>query len=372
MKQRWQFRCYPTKKQKHVLAQIFGCTRFVYNHFLFERTKAFKDGQSMNYSQSSAALTELKKLPEYNWLNDVSSVPLQQSLRNLQTAFRNFFDKRTGYPVFKKKSGKQSAEYTRSAFRFEIGNQRLLIAKTGKLKVKWSRRISEYPTTTTIIRKPSGRYFVSLVVDADIIQLPKTGASVGIDFGIARLATLSTGERISNPKFLNRYQKRMVKIQRNLSRKQKGSNRFKRCKQKLAKVHEKISDSRNDVLNKLAWNLVNRFDIIHIEDLNLRGMAKNHCLARSLSDASIGSSIRKIKTKALMHGKQVKKIDRWFPSSKLCCMCGAIQEKMPLSVRKWTCECGAVHDRDECAAINILKAGQALSARGDDVRLALA
>ena len=367
MKQRWAFRCYPTDEQAKALAQTFGCVRFVYNWGLDQRTKAFQRGERMNYAQTSAALTQLKKQPETAWLNDVSSVPTQQALRNLQTAFANFFEKRTGYPSFKRKDGKQSAEYTRSAFKFELGNQRLLIAKLGPLKVKWSKHIPVDPTTVTIIRKPSGKYFVSLVVDVQPAPLPETGQSVGVDFGISRLATLSTGERIANPKYLNRYQRRMKRQQQALARKVKGSNRYKRQKQRVAVLHEKIANSRKDTAAKLAWSLVSRFDVICVEDLNLRGMVKNHSLARSLSDAGIGNAIRMIETKAAMHGKTVVKIDRWFPSSKMCSECGALQEQMPLSIREWTCACGASHDRDENAARNILAVGHTVTGRGDSV-----
>lgn len=367
MKQRWTFRCYPTDEQAQELARTFGCVRYVYNWGLEQRTKAFQRGERMNYAQSSAALTELKRQSETVWLNEVSSVPVQQSLRHLQTAFRNFFEQRTGYPAFKRKDGKQTAEYTRSAFRFETGNQRLLLAKLGRLKVKWSRHIPVDPTTVTVIRKPSGKYFVSLVVDVQPAPLPETGESVGIDFGVSRLATLSNGERIANPKHLNRYQRRMKRQQQALARKQKGSNRYRRQKQRVAKLHEKIADSRKDTAAKLAWNLVTRFDTICVEDLNLRGMVKNHSLARSLSDAGIGMAIRVIETKAAMHGKTVVKIDRWFPSSKMCSACGTLQAHMPLSVRQWTCDCGAVHDRDENAARNILAVGHTVTGRGDCV-----
>ncbi len=369
MKQRWTFRCYPTLGQETILAQTFGSTRFVYNRFLHERTAAFANGERMNYPQSSAALTLLKKDPEYPWLNDVSCVPLQQALRNLQTAYKNFFTKQSGYPSFKKKGGRQSAEYTRSAFKFEVGNQRLLIAKMGRLKVKWSKRVPVDPSTVTIIRKPSGRYFVSLVVDVTPAPLPETGESIGIDFGISRLATFSNGERIANPKYLNKYQRRMKRQQQSLSRKTKGSNRYKRQRQHVARIHEKITNSRQDVAKKLAWNLVTRFDTICVEDLNLRGMLKNHKLARSLGDANIGNCIRTIQAKAVMHGKTVVKINRWFPSSKMCNSCGSIQDKMPLSIRIWTCECGATHDRDENAARNILAVGHTATERGEAVRL---
>jgi putative transposase len=369
MKQRWTFRCYPTPEQEQILAQTFGCARFVYNRFLAERTAAYARGERMNYNQSSAALSALKKEPEFAWLNEVSSVPTQQALRHLQTAFRNFFEKRTGYPSFKRKDGKQSAEYTRSGFKFEIGNQRLILAKLGRLKVKWSKHVPVDPTTVTVIRKPSGRYFVSLVVDVTPAPLPETGESVGIDFGISRLATLSTGERVANPKYSNRYQRRLKRQQQALARKTKGSNRYKRQKQRVARVHEKIANSRSDVAKKLAWNLVTRYDTICVEDLNLRGMVKNHALARSLSDAGIGQCIRAIEAKAAMHGKTVVKIDRWFPSSKMCSECGALQESMPLSVRQWTCDCGAHHDRDENAARNILAVGHTVTGRGAGVRL---
>lgn len=370
MKQRWNFRCYPTSEQEQILACTFGCVRFVYNRFLFERTTAFQRGARMNYAQSDRALTELKRNSEYSWLNEVSSVPTQQALRNLQTAFANFFAKRTGYPSFKRKDRRQSAQYTRSAFKFEIGNQRLILAKIGRLKVKWSKPVPLDPSSVTVIRKPSGRYFVSLVVDVQPPPLPATGAAIGIDFGISRLATLSTGERIANPKYLNRYRRRMARIQKDLARKEKGSKRRARCKQKLARLHEKIADSRKDTLDKLAWSLVIRFDTIAVEDLNLRGMVKNHSLSRSLSDASIGNAIRALETKAAMHGKTVVKIDRWFPSSKMCSACGCLQSAMPLSIRQWTCDCGATHDRDENAARNILAVGHTVTGRGDDVRAA--
>lgn len=370
MKLRWNFRCYPTPEQEQHLARVFGCTRFAYNWALSERTKAFKDGKRMNYAQSSAALTQLKKNPDYLWLNEVSSVPTQQALRHLQTAFTNFFEKRACYPSFRKKQGAQSAEYTRSAFKFDIGNQRLVLAKIGRLKLKLSRKVDVDPSSITLIRRPSGRYFVSMVVDVQPAPLPATGCSVGVDFGIARLATLNNGERIANPKYLRRFEKKLARAQRQLSRKQKGSKRRHRARQRVARIHEKITDSRKDALNKLAWKLVSEFDHIYVEDLNIRGMVKNHSLARSLSDAAIGNAIRAIKTKAEMHGKTVVKIDRWFPSSKMCSACGCVQEAMPLSVREWHCDCGATHDRDENAAKNILAVGQTVAAQGGGVRAA--
>lgn len=369
MKQRWTFRCYPTPEQEQMLARTFGCARYVYNWALSERTKAFQRGERMNYAQSSAALTKLKRQPETTWLNEVSSIPTQQALRHLQTAFANFFAKRAAYPKFKRKDGRQSAEFTRSGFSFDVGTQHLTIAKMGVIKVKWSRRIVCDPSTVTVIRNPSGRYFVSLTVDVDVEPLAKTGQSVGIDFGVSRLATLSTGERIANPKHLQSRARRLALLQRRLAKKKKGSKRRELARRAVARQHEKIGNCRKDALEKLTTRLVTEFDVICIEDLNLRGMVKNHSLARSLSDASIGAAIRMLEDKAERYGKRTVKVDRWFPSSKMCSACGHVVSALPLSIREWSCpSCGSVHDRDLNAALNILAVGQTALAHGDGVR----
>jgi putative transposase len=369
MKQRWTFRCYPTPEQEQILAQTFGCARYVYNWALSERTKAFQRGERMNYAQSSAALTALKRQPETIWLNDVSSVPTQQALRHLQTAFANFFAKRAAYPSFKRKDGRQSAEFTRSGFGFDVGTRRLTIAKLGDLKVKWSRRVTCDPSTVTVLRNPSGRYFVSLTVDVDVAPLAETGQTVGIDFGVARLATLSTGERIANPKHLQSRARRLAMLQRRLAKKQKGSKRRALAKRAVARQHEKIGNCRKDALEKLSTRLVTEFDVICIEDLNLRGMVKNHSLARSLSDAAIGMTIRMLEEKAERYGKRTVRVDRWFPSSKMCSTCGHVVSALPLNIREWVCpSCGSAHDRDLNAAHNIAAAGLAVIAHGDGVR----
>lgn len=326
----------------------------------------------MTYAQSDRALTLLKRQPETIWLNDVSSVPLQQSLRDLQTAFSNFFAKRTGYPSFKKKGARASARYTKSAFRFEHG-RRLEIAKVGVLRLRWDRPLPSEPSSVTVIREPSGRYFVSFVVEAEVASLPKTGETVGIDFGVARLATLSDGTRIANPTHLHRRRHRLAMLQRRLARKQKGSRRRMLAQRALARQHEKIANSRKDTLNKLTTRLIRDYDVICIEDLNLRGMVKNHALARSLSDVGIGMAVRMLDEKAECYGKTVIRVDRFFPSSKMCSDCGYVAPFLPLDIREWICPaCGCVHDRDWNAAKNIKAAGHAVSARGGDVRLALA
>ena len=351
------------------MAQTFGCARYVYNWALSERTKAFQRGERMNYSQSSAALTVLKRQPETIWLNDVSSIPTQQALRHLQTAFANFFARRAAYPSFKRKDGRQTAEFTRSGFGFDVGNRILTIARIGALKVRWSRRISCAPSTVTVIRNPSGRYFVSLIVEVDVTPLAETGLSVGVDFGVSRLAMLSTGERIPNPKHLKKRALRLSLLQRRLARKQQGSKRRAMAKRAVAREHEKIGNCRKDTLEKLTTRLVTEFDVICIEDLNLRGMAKNHSLARSLNDASIGTAIRMLEEKAERYGKRTVRVDRWLPSSKMCSDCGHVVSKLPLSIRTWDCpSCGSRHDRDLNAAHNIAAAGLAVIAHGDGVR----
>jgi putative transposase len=331
------------------------------------RTDAYANGEKINYVRSSAIFTEIRHADETKWLEEVSSVPTQQSLRHLQSAFQAFFDKRGKYPTFKKKHGKQSAEYTVSGFNYKDGI--LSVSQLGNLDVHWSRKFSSNPTTVTITKSPAGRYYVTLVLDEVVEHLPKTNASVGIDLGINRLATLSTGERIPNQQHLKTKLKKLAKLQRIVSRRKKGSGRRERARIAVAKLQESIADSRNDYLHKVTTDLVRKFDFIATEDLNVRGMVKNHCLARSLGDASFGSFVRMLEYKCEWYGKELVKIDRFFPSSKRCFDCGHIVEYLPLSIREWTCpECGVVHDRDENAAHNILAAGHAVSAQGGRVR----
>jgi putative transposase len=364
---RQQFRFYPTRAQESMLARVFGSCRWAYNTMLRIRTDAYANGEKINYVKSSEIFTKLRHAPETRWLEDVSSVPTQQSLRHLQSAFQAFFDKRAKYPTFKKKRGKQSAEYTVSGFKFKDGI--LSVAQLGNLDVRWSRKFSSSPTTVTITKNPSGMYYVTLVLDEVFEHLPKTNAEVGIDLGINRLATLSTGERIPNPQHLKSKQKTLARLQRIHARRKKGSGRRERTRIAIAKLQESIADSRNDYLQKVTTDLVRRFDFIATEDLNVRGMVRNHCLARSISDASFGSFVRMLEYKCNWYGKTMVMINRFFPSSKRCFDCGHIVESLPLSIREWTCpECGASHDRDVNAAHNILAAGHAASAQGGRVR----
>lgn len=362
MKRRWTFRAYPTPSQAEHLAKTFGSCRLVFNGMLAARTVAFQRGERLTFVGTSAKLTSLKKDPELAFLNEVSSVPLQQSLRHLQTAFVNFFAKRSAYPTFKKKGRvRDTAEYTRSAFRFDRTTQRLTLAKLGVLALKISRPVPSDPSTVTVSRHPSGRYYVSMVLEVPAVTRVKTGQSIGIDFGLSRLATLSNGETVPNPRHLGRKTLLLARAQRRLSRKQKGSNRRREQARRVARLHEKIADARRDSLHKLSTMLARRFDTIYVEDLSLRNLAQNHSLARSLSDASIGTAIRMLEAKA----ETVVKIDRFFPSSKLCSVCGYRLDALPLSMRRWTCpQCGTEHDRDLNAARNILAVGETVAARG--------
>lgn len=369
MKARWTFRCYPTPTQVDHLARTFGCVRFVWNWALRARTDAFRQGERMGYPATDKAMTALKATPEHAWLNDVSSVCLQQALRDLQVAFSNFFDKRTGYPGFKRKDARQSANYTERGFSFDPGTRTLKLAKIGAIKVRWSRKTIPAPSSIRLIRTASGKFFVSLVVETTPTPLPMTRQAVGVDFGVARLATLSTGERIANPKHGAAWQRRLAFYQRRLARAQKGSKRRWRVKRHVARLYEKIGNSRLDTLHKFSTSLVTRFDVICVEDLHLRGMVKNHSLARAVNDAAIGTAVRMIEEKAARYGKHVVKVDRWFPSSKTCSACGHVVNALPLAVRSWTCPgCGAGHDRDENAAANLLAVGQTVTAHGGTVR----
>lgn len=372
MLQRWRFRCYPTPAQEDILARTFGCVRYVYNWGLSLRTAAFRAGVRKTHSETDSALTLLKKQPETLWLNDVSAVPLQQTLRDLQFAFASFFAKRSAYPVFKKKGAYATARYTKAGFRFSDG-RRVEIAKMGVLRVRWDRNLPSNPSSLTVIRSASGRYYVSFVVDAPIKPLPMTGESVGLDFGIIRLATLSTGETIPNPRHANRSKSRLALVQRRLAKKTAHSKRREKARITVARVHEKVANQRKDALNKLTTTLVTRFDAIFIEDLDLREMSKNHGISRSLSDVGIGIATRMLEDKARRHGKSIVKINRWFPSSKMCSACGRVAAILHRGEREWSCQaCGSVHDRDLNAARNILAVGQTVAAHGDGVRAASA
>jgi putative transposase len=372
VKRAFKYRFRPTDAQAAELSRTFGCVRKVYNLALAARTGAWTRQERVNYNQTSAMLTAWKKTEELAYLNDVSSVPLQQALRHLQTAFTNFFAKRAKYPRFKsRKKSRKSAEYTTSAFRFRDG--KLTLAKMAEpLDIVWSRPLPEgaSPSTVTVSQDAAGRWYVSLLCEDPSVQpLPATDTAVGIDVGLDHLLTLSTGEKVSNPRHERRDRVRLAKVQRQLARKAKGegANRAK-ARRKAAKVYARITDRRRDHLHKLTTRLVRENQTIVIEDLAVRNMVKNGSLARAISDAAWSEFRSMLEYKAQWYGREVIAIDRWFPSSKLCSACGTLQGKMPLHVRTFTCDCGTTHDRDVNAAKNILAVGLTASVCGAGVR----
>ncbi|MEV4568057.1 RNA-guided endonuclease TnpB family protein [Nonomuraea sp. NPDC049419] len=360
VKRAYKYRFYPTPGQASELARTFGCVRLVYNKALEERTRAYRlEGRRVSYVESSARLTEWKRSGEFDFLSEVSSVPLQQALRHLQAAFANFFARRATYPTFKsKKKSRLSAEYTRSAFRWREG--RLTLAKMDTpLAIVWSRPLPEgaEPSTVTVSKDAAGRWFVSLLVEDKIASLAPVEQSVGVDAGITSLAALSTGEKIVNPRHERAGRRRLARAQRALARKVKGSANRAKARLKVARVHARIADRRTDFLHKLTTRLVCENQTVVIEDLTVRTLVKNHSLARAICDASWRQMRGMLECKARWYGRELLVVGRWFPSSKLCSACGTLQEKMPLNVREWGCACGAMHDRDVNAAINILAAG---------------
>ena len=371
VKRAFKYRFYPTDAQAAELSRTFGCVRKVYNMALDARTKAWTRQERVNYNQTSALLTAWKRTEELAYLNEVSSVPLQQTLRHLQVAFTNFFGKRAKYPRFKsRKKSRKSAEYTTSGFRFREG--KLTPAKMAEpLDIVWSRPLPEVaaPSTVTVSQDAAGRWFVSMLCDDTISPSPATTSAVGIDLGITCLATLSTGEKITNPRHERKDRARLARAQRELSRKAQGNgaNRAK-ARVKVARIHARIADRRRDFLHKLTTRLVRENQTVVIEDLTVRSMVKNHKLARAISDAAWSDMRMMLEYKTAWYGRQLVVVDRWFPSSKLCGACGTIRAKLPLNVRTWTCECGTVHDRDVNAAKSLLAAGLAVSVCGAGVR----
>ena len=315
-------------------------------------------------------LTQWKQEEELSFLNEVSCVPLQQGLRHLQQAFTHFFAGRARYPTFKKKRNGGAAEFTQSAFQWRDGE--LYLAKCSEpLPIRWSRQLPKgaEPSTVTVKLDASERWFVSLLVDEQMAPLPNSSHQVGIDLGVTSLMALSNGRKVANPKTFRRKHKRLKKAQKALAKKLKGSNNRDKARLKVAKAHAEIADARKDFLHKLTTQLVRDNQVIAVEDLAVKNMVKNPKLALSISDASWGELVRQLEYKSEWYGRELVKIDRWFPSSKRCSNCGHIADKMPLDVRAWKCsECGANHDRDINAAVNVLAVGQAVLVCGATVR----
>ncbi|MBD2892823.1 IS200/IS605 family transposase ISTel3 [Actinomadura sp. RB99] len=363
VKRAFKYRCYPTPQQATQLVRTFGCVRLVYNKALEEHIRVFRtEGRHLGLNEASARLTQWKRDPAFRFLAEVSSVPLQQALRHLRSAFTNFFSGRARHPSFKsRKKGKASAEYTRSAFAYR--NDELTLAKMdAPLRVVWSRPLPSgaTPSRGTVTRDAAGRWFVSLLCEDSVAALPPVAQRTGVDFGITALATLSTGEKVTNPRYGDRDRKRLAEAQRSLFRKRKGSANRAKARRRVARVHARIADRRRDFLHKLSTRLVRENQVVVIEDLGVGNMLKNPSLARAIADAGWRELRTMLEYKADWYGRELTVVDRWFPSSKLCSSCGRRASAMPLAVREWSCAaCGARHDRDVNAAQNILAAGPA-------------
>lgn len=368
MQLRYQFRLNPTPGQQAALARAFGCARVVFNDALVARQTAFETGAPyVTDATLSKSLTAAKKIPERAWLAEVSSVVLQQALADLNTAYRNFFQSVTGKrkgvrvapPRFRsRKDNRQSIRFTRNA-RFGVtAGAKLRLPKIGDVAVRWSRDLPSEPSSVTIIRDAAGRYFASFVVEVHSEPLPQADSEVGIDLGLTTFAVLSDGKTVTSPRFLRNAERKLRKAQKALSRKQKDSSNRAKARLGVAKAHAKVGDTRRDWAHKQSTTVIRDNQAVYVEDLCVTGLARTR-LAKSVHDAGWGMFTRMLEEKAARYGRTFARIDRWFPSTRLCSTCGVVGERKPLHLREWTCECGAVHDRDFNAAKNILAAGRA-------------
>jgi putative transposase len=374
MRTAYRCRAYPDPAQQSVLNRTFGCVRVVWNRTLTARQLRYStERTATSYAQTSRALTAMKKDPGLAFLNEVSSVPLQQALRHQQQAFTAFFAKRARYPRYKSRRARQCAHYTRGAFTMRGGILRL--AKMGDaLRFKWSWPDVDItalnPSTVVVSREPDGRWYVTFACDAEALRLlPATGRAVGVDLGLRDFAVTSSGEKIANPRLLECKATNLARYQRRLARCRKGSTNRAKASLKVARAHRKVRNARRDFLHRISTRLARENDVIVIEDLAVKNMLRNRRLARVIADCGWGEFRRQLEYKCQRYGRQLVVIDRWYPSSKTCSTCGHMLGALTLGTRQWTCpSCGARHDRDVNAAKNILAAGQAVAACGADVR----
>jgi len=353
----YKFRIYPTKEQEALMSKHFGCSRFVFNHFLNVRKEQYlNDKTSLNYYDNANSLTQLKKEEDTGWLKEVNSQSLQSAIRNLDTAYKNFFNKQNQFPKFKSKYNKQSFKIPQNVF---IEENTLVIPKfKSGIKVKVHREIKGKILFATISKNTTGKYYVSVTCEENYQPYSKTKTSVGIDVGIKDFAILSDRKVYENIKPLKTKLKKLKYNQRQLSKKIKGSESRNKQKQKLRVIYENITNIRRDYLHKISTEIVKNHDIIVVEDLNVKGMMKNHKLAQAISDVSWGAFYTMLEYKSKWNDKEYVKIDRWFPSSKTCSSCGWIKQDLELKHREWTCDsCNETHDRDLNAGKNILKQG---------------
>ena len=358
-----KIRLYPTEKQGNALAVQFGCARWAWNEALAKSQALYRDtGKGLNYHAMSIRLPTLKK--EFEWLADADSQALQQSLQNLSRAFENFFAKRGRYPRFKSKHGRQSIQYPQ---RVTLDGSKIYLPKVGWTKCVVHREIIGKVKTVTVSRNACGQFHAAILTDdgAALPAVSTEGKAIGIDVGLTHLAITSDGSKFANPRHLKKAQRNLKRKQQVLSRKKKGSNRRNKARQLVARAHERVACARKDYLHKLSRRIVNENQVIAVEDLHVKGMLKNHKLARAISDVGFGTFVNFLEYKAARDGKAFVKCGRWFPSTKACSSCGSVSEDKPLDVRAWTCpHCGAQHDRDINAAKNIRDEGLRILAGG--------
>lgn len=372
MRLRYRYRFYPTAGQEEQLARTFGCVRYVYNWALSMRSEAFgRRSERISYAETDRRLTTLKRQEGISFLSEVSSVPLKQGLRHLERAYMDFWRGKAKQPRFKARKYRQSATYTRMAFtvKGDAGTPAVKLAKHSEtLAIVWSRPLPSEPSSLTVVKEPDGRYFVSFVVEVEAESFERTNRSVGIDLGIHDVIAASDGWKSGNPKHLRKSLRRLALEQRRLSRKVKGSGKYRKQRRRVARVQSRVRDRRRDFLHQATTRLVKKYDLISCESLAVKNMVKNHSLALSISDAGWGTLVNLLRYKCDLYGKTLVEVDRWLPSTKTCGACGHVVESLPLHVRSWECPaCGAGHDRDTNAAVNILAAGTAVAARGEGV-----
>lgn len=376
MERAFRYRIYPNAAQRDQIARTIGCCRFVYNRALEIRKASFEEtGESPSAYDLIKMLPAWKRDPGTSWLAGADSMALQQSIRDLDRAYRNFFRRvkeggKPGFPKFKSKRGRQS--YRTNGGKV-LDRNRVSLPKLGTVRAKVSRPLEGRPMSVTVSIDPAGRYFASfLCADVPSKEAPETAREVGIDLGVETLATLSDGRRIANPHTLGKHERKLAREQRRLSRRmgarkgERASGRYLKQKKRVARIHAKIADTRADTLHKVTTMLADENQVLCMEDLNARGMVQNHRLARAVSDASFGEFARLLGYKCAERGRALVKVGRWYPSSKTCSTCGHVLDALPLSVRAWGCPaCGAHHDRDANAAVNILAEGKRILSNGN-------
>ena len=382
MKARYNYRIYPKNNQLEPLAKAMGCARVVWNDALWLYKKAERQKTDRPKNISSVVITQAKKTEARKWLSEVSSVVLQQSLRDLQTAWNNYFSskkgerkgKEVGKPKFKKKSSRQAIRFAKNAF--SVHSSSVKLAKIGHIKMVVSRPLPSEPSSVTIIKDCSGRYFASFVVEVDRPIPTPTDCSCGIDLGLTHFCILSSGEKVENPRLHKKMLKRIKKANRKLAKAKRDSKRRERRQRKLAQLHAKVKDQRTDFLHKLTTRLVRENQTLAVEDLNVAGLIKNRKLSRAIADAGWAKFKTLLAAKCDQYGRDLIIVDRWYPSSQICSCCGKSGGRKELNVREWEClYCNAFHDRDICAATNLINSREAggqsdsLNGRGASISL---